>query len=90
MICDIIENLIKTDARRRILVISSRLNHIDTLYNILTDKGLDVGKICGNLRQSNHQIIIGIIKIVQEGLDIPDLNTLIISTPEGSNILKQT
>jgi superfamily II DNA or RNA helicase len=73
-----------------VLIITSRLNHIDKLYELLVERGVDVGKICGTLREMKNQVIIGIIKIVQEGLDIPELNTLVIATPEGSNILKQT
>ncbi len=88
MICDRIEEILK-EKDRQILVITCRINHINILHSMLTERGVDVGKICEKKRETEHRVILGNIQIVQEGFDLKTLNTLFVVTPKNSSVLKQ-
>lgn len=79
------------EEKRKILLISSRREHINTMKTIL-DKKLSneiytSGKYMGGMKNnelkvsSEKDVIIGSISVIKEGFDVPDLNTLIIATP---------
>jgi len=81
---------IMLEPERKILILSDRIEHLETLKNMIdsidgspftcefyiggmTQKKLDIA--------SNAQIILGSYGMASEGLDIPTLNTLIMTTP---------
>jgi hypothetical protein len=112
-----ITNLIKIDERnnfianiihaigkcsdRKILIISDRLDHLETLKNLVDKKikldeennisepgEITTSKYIGSMKDyelkyaSEANIIFGTYAMVEEGLDIPELNTLIFATPK--------
>jgi superfamily II DNA or RNA helicase len=92
LISGIIQKLMTGDRRRKILVLSARREHLTTLYKMLPDT-FTFGYYLGNngSNKSKHKlmlaksatcdVILGTYHIASEGLDIPDLNTLILATP---------
>ena len=78
---------------RRILVLSSRRNHLEVLHNLITNAGhKSVGFYYGNkgmnkkeykkmlLISSKCDIILATEQLAKEGLDIPGLDTLLMTT----------
>ena len=104
LIITIVSEILNTDHRRKILILTGRcnsskneksVNHIkelsDRLDNIESFKD-NWGYYIGGMKKvqlelsSEKQIIIGTYEMAQEGLDISDLDTLILSTPLKGNI----
>lgn len=81
------------DQGKNILFLSDRLKQVTLLQRLLEanryTKG-NVGIFVGGMKKSElaksalKQIILGIYPMAQEGLDIPDLNVLILSTPKST------
>lgn len=88
LIVNIIEELF--DSGKNILFLTGRISHVNIIYELLEKneytKGHS-GKYIGGMTEneleisSTKQIIIGTFHIAQEGLDIPGLNAVILSTP---------
>jgi len=81
------------DAARKILVISERRKHLDTLCKGLLDTGVpesDIGFYVGGMKQkalddaAMKDVIFSTYQMVKEGLDIPALDTLMMATPQYS------
>ena len=90
LIIDIINNILKKEPTRKILLLSGRcnessVNHLKIIYDKLSH--YECGYYKGGMKQhqlelsSTKQIIIGTYNMAQEGLDIPLLDTLILATP---------
>ena len=99
LISNIINNLIKIDDNRKILLLSSRSNKINQLQLIKDeliklDKkyedniGFYTGKTSDLERKLSEtkQLIFATYELANEGLDIPDLNTLIFALPPKGNL----
>jgi superfamily II DNA or RNA helicase len=74
--------------KRKILILSDRIEHLNILKNIIdTNYKLSTGFYIGGLKQKilteteKATIIFGSYSMASEGLDIPNLNTLIMVTP---------
>ena len=80
------------DKGRNILILTSRLFQLNVFYKLLEEnpysKGL-VGKYIGGMSEkelnisSTKQIILGTYEMAREGLDIPELDAIILATPIG-------
>jgi superfamily II DNA or RNA helicase len=81
---------------RNILILSDRVEHLNTLYELLTihikfqnKDDPDMGYYIGKLKQkeldksATKRIILATYGMAAEALDIPQLNTLILSTPRS-------
>lgn len=79
------------DKQRKILVLSDRLAHIDNLFEgiKLARPNATVGKYIGGMKSEDRyassqcRVILGSYGISREGLDIPDLDTLMLASPRG-------
>lgn len=94
MIVDIIFSLLRQS--RKILVLSSRRGHLHNIYDKVKqrDPEASIGFYYGNSGGSKKQhknmlnetakcsVILGTYSIASEGLDIPDINTEILATPQ--------
>jgi superfamily II DNA or RNA helicase len=73
------------DRNRKILLLVERLKLIDTIYNHFGDNicGKYVGSSNANkLKEAEQKVLVlGTYSMAKEGLDIPDLNTLILASP---------
>lgn len=93
LILEIIKHLMHTEKDRRILVLSDRRSHIQTLYELLTKEShVDVpftfGKFLGAMkikdlqRSKACQVIFATYQAFGEGVSEKDLNTLLLVTPK--------
>jgi superfamily II DNA or RNA helicase len=83
-----IVDILNEDINRKIIILSDRIEHLTILKNIFdTDYNFTTSYYIGGLKQkvlnesAQAQIIFGSYSMASEGLDIPDLNTLIMVTP---------
>ena len=91
LIVDIIKDLINKDNGRKILVLSDRRNHLQTLYQLL-DKDLEIiftyGLFLGGMKQKDLdkgrkcQVILATYQAFGEGVSEKDLDTLLLVTPK--------
>jgi superfamily II DNA or RNA helicase len=85
----IIVDLIKkyNQLGRTILILSDRRGHLQTLYDLLSDysRGFYVGGMKPNeLRESQTKdILLATFSMASEGMDIPSLDTVILSSPKS-------
>lgn len=86
-----IANLIKEiaeDSRRRILVLSERIGHLEALEQLLKDSGLTMGYYIGGMkedvRESGAQtarVLLASYAMASEAMNIKTLNTVILASP---------
>ena len=75
---------------RKMLILSDRRDHLKYFYTQLTEKGFDVGFYVGGMKQKDldisetKPIILGTFSMSSEALDIPELNTLFMTTPKSN------
>jgi len=84
-------NEIKLLKNRNILVLSDRVEHLNTLYHMLKDNNLNALLFHGSLsykmqkeakeKLSTSNIILSTTSYIGEGLDISHLDTIILTTP---------
>lgn len=104
LLLDVLRNLIGQN--RKILFLSSRREHLTTMFNLLKKNGftypngqlVTFGYYYGKhgMSRDDHKkllqksakcdIVLGIDYLAKEGLDIPDLNTLVFGTPPGMEV----
>ena len=74
---------------RKILILTERRGHAELLLGLLLTKQISAGLYLGGMKQSlrnetvTKQVIIGTYQASGEGFDVPDLDTLILSTPKS-------
>jgi superfamily II DNA or RNA helicase len=88
MIIDTLADVLSKEPERRVLILSSRLNHLRTLYKMVLERRLGTaGFYIGGMKQDElkkseeKQIILASFNIASEGFDVPALNTLILASP---------
>ena len=85
MIVDLIKKY--NQQGRTILILSDRRGHLQTLYDLLSDysRGFYVGGMKPNeLRESQTKdILLATFSMASEGMDIPSLDTVILSSPKS-------
>ncbi len=75
---------------RKMLILSDRREHLKYIHTQLTEKGFDVGFYVGGMKQKDldisetKPIILGTFSMSSEALDIPELNTLFMTTPKSN------
>ena len=86
-ILDTLEDIMQEEGRK-VLILSDRIEHLNTLYEMVKDKlNVSCDYYVGGMSQkkldasSKCTIILGTYGMASEGLDIPSLNTLIMTTP---------
>ena len=86
-IADIIVEL-ASDARRRILVLSERITHLEALETLLKPKGLTMSYYIGGMkeevRESGAQtarVLLASYAMASEAMNIKSLNTVILASP---------
>ena len=89
LIIDIIKQVM-SENERKMLLLSDRRDHLKTFYEQLTELGYDVGYYIGGMKQKDldisetKPIILGTFSMSSEALDIPELNTLFMTTPKSN------
>ena len=77
------------DDNRHILLITERRSHVDNIYNMLNDIGIESGKYMGNMSKiqlqesESKRVILGTYNMISEGFDVPVLDSLIFATPKS-------
>ena len=97
--CFIIDILLKLldDSNRKILVLSERRNHLQLLQKLLhnslpNESKVTTGLYMGGLNQEilnesvKADVMFGTYSMSSEGMDVPDLNTLILATSKSDII----
>lgn len=76
------------------LVLTDRVQHVTTLYNLLSAEGLKCVKLYGNVGKKNREealdalkngdinLIVATFALAKEGLDIPNLDNVFFTTPQ--------
>lgn len=91
LITNIIKNVFDKEPTRQLFLLTNRRNHLDVLKQkldlIFPDQ---VAFYCGGMKKKelkkseSKQIILGTFEMASEGLDIADLDTLVLATPKSS------
>ena len=86
----IIKNIVDLlKENRKILVISDRRSHCEYLNNCLKEMDISSGLYLGGMKTQEREnsitcsVIIGTYQAASEGFDVPNLDTLILSTPKS-------
>ena len=82
---------IMADVRRRLLILSDRREHLVAFETEFRRRGFtSVGYYVGGMKQKDldisaeQQIILGTFAMASEGMNIPTLNTVLLSTPKSN------
>lgn len=75
---------------RRILILSERRKHLVDIYEKVTNQKIATcGYYVGGMKQqdldisSKKQIVLGTFHLASEGMDVPELNTIILASPKS-------
>lgn len=92
----IVDHILKAvEAGRRVLVLSERLKHLDTLKAMVeflwdgSPSALNIGRYVGGMKESEIEVsktcnlLFGTVQYAKEGLDDPSLDTLFLTTPKS-------
>lgn len=88
-ILDMVKDILAIETNRKILILSDRRGHIETIITRLVGLGFDAGIYYGGMKADDlklseaKQIIGGTFGYSSEGLDIKGLNTLILASPKS-------
>lgn len=91
LIIDKVEEILKREPERRVLILSHRRAHLQQLEIMLLDKKLgSIGYYVGGMKEADlkesetKDIMLGTYNMIAEGFDVPALNTLILTTSMSS------
>lgn len=85
----ILQSILEKEPNRKVLILSDRRNHLQTMYDYFRRLGLDCGIYIGGMKQQtlieceNKQIILATFAIASEGYDQKGLDTLILASPKS-------
>ena len=92
IIIEVIRRLINKD--KKVLILSNRRNHLKRIHELILHYDIaSVGFYIGGMKQKDldisetKQILLGTYSMSSEGMDIPDLDALILGSPK-SNIIQ--
>jgi len=84
---------VKLNDTRQFLILSDRKQHLEDMYKIAQQEGItSVGYYVGGMKKEklkeneSCRILLGTYPMANEGLDIPSLNALVLSTPKSDII----
>ena len=84
---------VKLNDTRQFLILSDRKQHLEDMYKIAQQEGItSVGYYVGGMKKEklkeneSCKILLGTYPMANEGLDIPSLNALVLSTPKSDII----
>ena len=84
---------VKLKDNRQFLILSDRKQHLQDMYKIAIDNGItSIGYYVGGMKKEklkeneSCKILLGTYPMANEGLDIPTLNGLVLSTPKSDII----
>ena len=84
---------IKANDNRQILILSDRKQHLEDMFKYAQNSGIEsVGYYVGGMKKEklkeneSCKILLGTYPMANEGLDIPSLNGLVLSTPKSDII----
>jgi superfamily II DNA or RNA helicase len=93
LIMDKVIDEIKLNDKRQILILSDRKQHLEDMYKMAQQSGItSVGYYVGGMKKEklkeneSCKILLGTYPMANEGLDIPSLNGLVLSTPKSDII----
>ena len=93
LIMDRVINEIKLNDNRQFLILSDRKQHLEDMYKMAQQAGItSVGYYVGGMKKEklkeneSCKILLGTYPMANEGLDIPSLNGLVLSTPKSDII----
>ena len=79
------------DVNRRVLVLSDRRGHLESIFSLLNEIGIDsVGFYMGGMKKEvlkeslKCQILLGTYTMVSEGFDHPELDTIVMASPKSN------
>lgn len=91
LIMDTLENILKEEPGRRVLILSDRKGHLKIFESEIKRRKLGTtGYYVGGMKESalkeseSKDIILGTYPMASEGMDIPVLNTLVLASPISS------
>ena len=77
------------DPLRRVLVLSERRKHLEAIGKRLTAAGVEHGYYWGGAKQTaleeaaTKQVLLGTYHMASEGMDVPELNTVVLASPKS-------
>jgi len=84
---------IKLNEKRQFLILSDRKQHLEDMYKLAQESGItSIGYYVGGMKKEklkeneSCKILFGTYPMANEGLDIPSLNALVLSTPKSDII----
>lgn len=95
---NLIADLIKKE-NRPTLVLCHRISQLDILHSLLPEsviingstKKEDREQILNDMREGNKQILLATYSLAKEGLDIPNLEVLVLATPQkDASVIEQS
>ena len=93
LIINIIKDTLKEHKQRQILILSDRKNQLNYVYKIISENNIcSVGYYIGGMSQKalkeseECSLILATYPMANEGLDIPNLNALILASPKSDII----
>ena len=93
LIMKIVIEEVKGNDERQFLILSDRKQHLEDMFKIAKDAGIEsVGYYVGGMKKEklkeneSCKILLGTYPMANEGLDIPSLNGLVLSTPKSEII----
>ena len=86
-IADLIQGL-AADSRRRILVLSERISHLNTIEQLLKESGLTISYYIGGMKEEEREagavsarVLLASYAMASEAMNIKTLNTVVMASP---------
>jgi superfamily II DNA or RNA helicase len=93
LIMEEVSKSIKENDKRQILILSDRKQHLEDMYKLGQQLGIEsIGYYVGGMKKEklkeseSCKLLLGTYPMANEGLDIPSLNGLVLSTPKSDII----
>jgi len=93
LIMEKVSAAIEENEKRQILILSDRKQHLEDMYNLGKEMGIEsIGYYVGGMKKEklkeseSCRLLLGTYPMANEGLDIPSLNGLVLSTPKSDII----
>jgi superfamily II DNA or RNA helicase len=87
-----LQNVLKKEPTRKVIILSDRRNHLENLHKRLTTVGIESAFYVGGMKQEElkrseeKQVILATYHIASEGFDCQGLDTLILASPKSDVI----